>query len=184
MANQPTRTSDTSASEPALLEQLARKHGFSVDAVRVLATAMARGSRSMAQFDHREFGGHGQWMRGGMLMIGDMFNNGLKARVGALCDDLAAADLPASAEAPAKGAYGDWWPAELGPPDSAGGQNGIRYAYFNQARRLIVERDGTVSEYDTGDHRISGVAQQQSDRTLLTFTSQYGPVDLGALKRM
>jgi hypothetical protein len=42
----------------------------------------------MAQFSHPELGGMGQWSRGGMIMIGDMFNNGLKSRVDALCNDL------------------------------------------------------------------------------------------------
>jgi hypothetical protein len=30
----------------------------------------------------------GQWSQGGMIMIGDMFNNGLKYRVDSLCNDL------------------------------------------------------------------------------------------------
>ncbi len=172
------------ASEPAIIERLAERHGFSVDAVRVMALAIARGDRTMAQFDHREFGGHGQWMRGGMLMIGDMFNRDLKARVGALCDDLASAPDAPTAAAATHASAGDWWPNELGRPDGAGDQNGIRYAYFVGARRLIIERDGTVSMFDTGDHRISGVAQQQAQRTSLTFTSQHGAVDLSDLHRI
>jgi hypothetical protein len=44
----------------------------------------------MAQFSHPELGGMGQWSMGGMIMVGDMFNNGLKARVDALCNDLSA----------------------------------------------------------------------------------------------
>jgi hypothetical protein len=31
----------------------------------------------------------GQWSRGGMIMIGDMFNQGLKHRVDTLCKELA-----------------------------------------------------------------------------------------------
>jgi hypothetical protein len=42
----------------------------------------------MAQFDHRELGGAGQWMPGGMTMVGDMFNHGLKAKVDGLCSEL------------------------------------------------------------------------------------------------
>jgi hypothetical protein len=38
----------------------------------------------MAQFNHPEFAGSGQWMQGGMLMLGDMFNHALKGRVDAL----------------------------------------------------------------------------------------------------
>jgi len=50
--------------------------------------AVARGGGSMAQFNLPEFGGSGQWMRGGMTMIGDMFNNYLKGRVDGLCSEL------------------------------------------------------------------------------------------------
>jgi hypothetical protein len=32
----------------------------------------------------------GQWSRGGMLMIGDMFNQGLKVKVAALYEEIAA----------------------------------------------------------------------------------------------
>ena len=42
----------------------------------------------MAQFNHREFAGAGQWMRGGMTMVSDMFNNNLKASVNKLCAEL------------------------------------------------------------------------------------------------
>ena len=42
----------------------------------------------MAQFTHPELGGSGQWMQGGMTMVGDMFNNALKAQVDGLCAEL------------------------------------------------------------------------------------------------
>ena len=44
---------------------------------------------SQAQFNHPDLGGMGQWSGGGMIMIGDMFNQGLKHRVDALCNELA-----------------------------------------------------------------------------------------------
>lgn len=31
------------------------------------------GNGSMAQFSHPEFSGSGQWMRGGMIMVSDIF---------------------------------------------------------------------------------------------------------------
>ncbi len=68
---------------------LARDYGFSQDAVIHMMRAMLRGRGGMAQFDHPEFAGSGQWMRGGMLMIGDMFNHSLKARVDGLCQAIA-----------------------------------------------------------------------------------------------
>jgi hypothetical protein len=45
-----------------------------------------RGCRA-AQFDNRELAGAGQWMPGGMTMVGDMFNHGLKAKVDGLCSE-------------------------------------------------------------------------------------------------
>jgi hypothetical protein len=41
----------------------------------------------MAQVSHSEFGGSGQWMAGGAIMISDMFNHALKARVDAVCNE-------------------------------------------------------------------------------------------------
>ena len=165
---------------------IAERHGFSPDAVLVMMDALTAGHGGMAQFDHPEFGGSGQWMRGGMTMIGDMFNAALKARVIALCEDLgpvAARPEPAAAPAspPLRGEARAWWPAELGSPNSSGAQNGVRYAYFAAPRRLAVERGGRVTLYDTGEHRIGGVSQQQSGHTSLAFTSQHGPVDLTSL---
>ncbi len=78
-----------------------------------------------------------------------------------------------------------WWPKALGGhPNAAGSQNDVRYAYFGDTRRLAVDRgDGKVTVHDTGEHRISGVAQAQgSGRSAeVVFTSQRGNVDLASL---
>ncbi|WP_445158414.1 hypothetical protein [Halomonas sp. E14] len=74
-----------------------------------------------------------------------------------------------------------WWPAELGSPNATGEQKGSRYAYFAQARRLVVQSGDCVRVYDTLDHRISGFAQQQGDQSRLTVTSQHGEIDLAGL---
>ena len=132
----------------------------------------------------------GQWVAGGMLMIGDMFNNDLKARVGALCRDLAAAPgpIPAAAEQePGPGAAGqqrNWWPDNLGAPSATGAQNDMRYACFPEKRRLAVMQGGRVRVFDTGEHRVSGFSQQQSGTQSLAFSSQMGPVRLEDLKEM
>ena len=76
-----------------------------------------------------------------------------------------------------------WWPGELGEPASSGAQNGMRYAYFPQKRRLLVERDGRKSVYDSAEHQISGVSQQSGQSSPLVFTSQSGPVPLDSLRR-
>ena len=67
---------------------IAQRHGFSTGAVMAMLDAVLRGNGSMAQFNHGEFSGSGQWMRGGMTMVSDMFNNHLKGRVDSLCGEL------------------------------------------------------------------------------------------------
>jgi hypothetical protein len=74
-----------------------------------------------------------------------------------------------------------WWPADLGSPAATGAQNGLRYAYFAGKRRLAVDLNGCVTVYDTLDHQISGVSQQQGAGASLTFTSQRGVVRLAEL---
>ena len=81
----------------------------------------------------------------------------------------------------APGSSGNWWPADLGFPSGSGSQNNIRYAYFANARRLAVEINGHVTVYDTLDHQIGGVSQQQGSGGSLTFTSQYGTVPVASL---
>ena len=70
------------------ISDLAQRYGVSTDAVMTLLQALLNSQGSMAQFDHRELGGAGQWMPGGMTMVGDMFNHGLKAKVDGLCSEL------------------------------------------------------------------------------------------------
>ncbi|ABM37899.1 hypothetical protein [Polaromonas naphthalenivorans] len=78
-----------------------------------------------------------------------------------------------------------WWPKGLSSPSSSGSQNGVRYAFFPEQRRLAVEQGGKVSQYDTGEHRISGVSQAQGGHGgTLRFSSQSGDVDLASLKEV
>lgn len=157
---------------------IARRHGFGADAAELMLAALMRGGGTQAQFDHPDFGGMGQWS-GGMLMIGDMFNSGLKARTEALIRDLL--PLAASVEPQPSAAA---WPSDLGTPSASGSQNGVDYAVFPAARRLAVRRGGELSLYDTGDHRIGGVSQQQGGSRSLRFDSQHGPVPLDSLARI
>jgi hypothetical protein len=162
------------------IQDIAQRHGFSFDAVQSMLQSVINGNGSMAQFSHYEFGGGGQWMQGGMTMIGDMFNNYLKGRVDNLCAELSRLIYNNSLFV-AVAAQPNWWGPELNFPNSAGGQNGMRYAWFAQARRLAIESNGQVIVYDTLDHNIGGVSQQQSGGYSVTFSSQYGYVDLSRL---
>jgi hypothetical protein len=179
------------ADERAAVTTLARKYHLSEGAVAHLLDAMRRGNGSAAQFNHPELGGLGQWMAGGMLMIGDWNNHTLKATVAQLCAELAPLAARAAAMSgggfpafPDIGASRAWWPTELGAASASGAQNGVRYAYFAAARRLALEVAGRVTIYDTLDHRISGVAQQQGAATTLSFQSQLGVVTQGQLPRV
>ncbi|MGO9108260.1 MAG: SHOCT domain-containing protein, partial [Thermoguttaceae bacterium] len=70
------------------INDLAQRYGVSTDAVMALLQALINGNRTMAQFNHPELGGSGQWLQGGMTMVGDMFNHGLKAKVDGVCTEL------------------------------------------------------------------------------------------------
>jgi hypothetical protein len=211
------------AGQQAIID-ISQRHGFSFDAVMCMLDAVINGNGSMAQFSHQEFSGSGQWMRGGMIMVSDMFNNYLKGRIDSLCNDLAnlvasQPDLIRSGSfqsqsqggynngqaqsnygggqqqqngngpmgpvslfvPPAPGTSGDWWPGDLRWPNSTGAQNGARYAYFAQARRLAIEVNGRVTVYDTLDHQIGGFSQQQSYGGSISFNSQYGLIDVASL---
>jgi hypothetical protein len=162
-----------------LIQSVSGRYGLSHDSAYSMLVAVNNGGGTMAQFYCPELGS-GQWMRGGMTMVSDMFNHGLKNTVNNLCDELsqALATRQIFQPAPAGGNSGSnqWWPGDLGNPSSSGAQNNIRYAFFPHSRRLAVQRDGHVSVFDTQDHSIGGVSQQQGGGSSLTFTSQYGTI--------
>jgi len=188
-----------------IVSDMAQRHGFSEDAVLHMLFALQNGGGTQAQFNHYEFGGMGQWSLGGMTMVGDMFNHGLKARVDSLCADLSGPVQAASVFAPMRSSQSQSqgggmmgmtmggggsslfvpqasdWPAELGQPGSQGAQNDMRYAYFPNMRRLAISVGGRMTVYDTGDHQIGGFGQAQSGDQSLTFTSQHGMVRVADL---
>jgi hypothetical protein len=183
-----------SANDGNLVDWMAKKHSVSPAAVQVVLTALRSGGGRMAQFSHADFGGMSQWSPG-MSMVGEMFNTQLKAKLDALCTDIAA-HLDASENADGASSEEDevsyrswarsedWWPAGLGRPGAVGAQNDLRYAVFPESRRLVIDDQGTVSVYDTGSHRIFGVAQAQSADRTLTFTSQDGLVRIADLPKV
>lgn len=166
---------------------VANRYGISTDSVANLAHAIISSNGSMAQFNIPELGGGGQWMQGGMTMVGDMFNNQLKATVDGLCVELSNLlhqgglqykPLPANKQQ--GGFQSNWW-GDLGVPNSTGSQNGMSYAIFNQIQRLAIQQNGEVTVFNTLDHMIGGVGQQQGGNYSVTFTSQYGNVNLDTL---
>ncbi|AKI00849.1 Short C-terminal domain [Hoeflea sp. IMCC20628] len=189
------------------LAEIASRHGVGPDAVEHLLMALIAGQGTQAQFNHPELGGMGQWSSGGMTMVGDMFNNGLKAKVDAICNDVAQMmrqsaplQVPSSSSTQTQSqgsdragvslfvsgfSAGNWWPEGLGQAASTGSQNQMRYAWFPDTSRLAIDSgDGNVRIYDTADHRIGGFSQQQSGDQSLRFTSQHGVVKLSELRQV
>ncbi|MFT6029434.1 MAG: hypothetical protein ACI8O8_001170 [Oleiphilaceae bacterium] len=165
-----------------LVNDISSRYHLSRDAVVHMLVAVNNGGGSMAQFNCAELGGSGQWMRGGMTMVGDMFNNGLKATVNNICSELSniLANNQVFPAVPASTpGSNQWWPSNLGQPFSSGAQNNIRYAVF--PNRLAVELNSKVSVYDTLNNNISGVSQQQGGNTSLTFSSQFGTIAVSSL---
>lgn len=165
---------------------IARRHGLSREAVLAMLVAVHAGGGTMAQFSIPELGGSGQWMRGGMTMVGgNMFDNALKARVDALCGELSqliATTTVFPASPGGQQTAGNWWPAELGVPSASGGQNDARYAIFPSTRRLAIQLNGVTRVFDTGEHQIGGVQQQQGGGPgTVQFTSQFGTFDVSHL---
>ena len=198
-----------------LVQNLSMRHGVSADAATHMLIAIQNGNGSMAQFNHPEFGGCGQWMRGGMTMVSDLFNNQLKYKVDSICNDIAN-ELSNHQTSPFAGSFqsqsqngvssqyqaggtnsssamssgnslfvpdpeANWWPQDIGVPNALGSQNNVRYAYFANSRRLAVKTGNDVWVYDTQDHQIGGFSQQQGTGGSITFTSQYGIVNLSTL---
>jgi hypothetical protein len=159
-----------------LIKDIARRYGLSYDSAVRMLVAVNQGGGTMTQFSCPELGS-GQWMRGGMIMVSDMFNHDLKATVNNLCGELSnlLANYQIFQPAP-QGRSGGWWLGDFGSPSSSGPQNNTRYSFFQQARHLAVQRDEQVTVFDTLDHNIGGVSQQQGGGSSLTFTSQYGTV--------
>jgi hypothetical protein len=58
----------------------------------------------------------------------------------------------------------------------------LRYAYFAQVCRLLIEQRGELTLYDTGGHHFRGVLQAHGAEGERSFMSQRGRISLGSLK--
>ncbi|CAG4989998.1 hypothetical protein DYBT9275_00424 [Dyadobacter sp. CECT 9275] len=174
-----------------VITDIASEYKLKKESVETMLIALKRGNGTMAQFSIPELGGAGQWMRGGMTMVSDMFNNSLKAKVDQLClelsdrirslelfEDDSAGEI--STESSAHKTSREW-PAVFGTPSASGSQNNFRYAYFPHVKRLVIDDAGKRYIYDTKHHVISGVSQQQGAGQSYVFSSQLGSVNLAEL---
>ena len=135
------------------LPEIARRTGLSLPAIESLREALVRGKGMQAQFNHPDLGGMGQWMRGGMVMIGDMFNTALATKVANACSLLAE-----RVDVEVTSGKSCWWPREYGDPSMHASQDRLDYAYFPHRRLVAVRRDGHVSWYEIDD--VEGLSAQ------------------------
>jgi hypothetical protein len=77
-----------------------------------------------------------------------------------------------------------WWPKKLGSPASSGGQDDMHYAFFPDHHCLAIQENGQVTLYDSANHQISGVSQQQGSDQTLTFQSQGGEIQVSELMQV
>eukprot|EP00759_Apiculatamorpha_spiralis_P024001 PhF_6_TR27630/c0_g1_i1/m.40437 len=119
-----------------VITDIASEYKLKKESVEAMLMALKRGNGTMAQFSIPELGGVGQWMRGGMTMVSDMFNNSLKAKVDQLClelsDRIRSLELfederagETSTESSTHKTSGEW-PAVFGTPSASGSQNNFR----------------------------------------------------------
>ena len=146
-----------------IVTDVAARHGVSPDVALTLLGALDQGNGRQAQFNHPELGGMGQWSQGGMIMIGDMFNQGLKHRVDAVCNELSdflrgqplggvkAARFQSQSQSGGEevslyvagtGSPSGWWPEELGNPSSTGANMTCGTPVFLAGADLLSNRAG------------------------------------------
>ncbi len=67
---------------------------------------------------------------------------------------------------------GQWWPSDLGRASTAEAMSDLRYAFFRDSRRLVVEDAGERKIFATGEHEIMRVTRCRYGG--IVFTSQLG----------
>lgn len=167
------------------IHDIAAKYQITEATVRTLLEGLQTTNGFQVQFNSAELGGMGQW-QSGMVMIGDMFNDGLKAKVAALCAELASFVREHQATQPEESEKKDATvaaPIKTIPATFSGSQNGTKYAYYAPQNVLQLEEDGTVSRYSTEGLTLWGV-QQSQDGTgkKLKFTHAGGTITVDDLK--
>lgn len=173
------------------IKALAAQYSVSEETVQILLVGLKQSGGYQVQFNIPELGGMGQW-QGGMVMVGDMFNYSLKAKVAELCSALvpivqeliqeeqterSAADQTASLKQKSA--------KTRSSPSFSGSQNGAKYTYYAAEDLLEIEENGKVETYNTKGYALSGVQQAQDNagRTL-SFSYPGGAVKVKDLKKV
>jgi hypothetical protein len=162
---------------PDPLQTIADQTGFSLGAITLLWTGLLATQGRQVQFNHPELGGLGQWQPG-QTMIGDMFNGPLRARVEQACVALAQ-QVRLRPPAPLV----DNFMALYGEARFSGTQNGLRYAYFPQYQRLVVQQGEHLCKFNTAGYELFGVGQagQNAGSPTLRFSTNRGNLNYDEL---
>jgi hypothetical protein len=68
--------------------------------------------------------------------------------------------------------HSPWWPVELGTPSTSSSSVALRYAFSPLPRRLVVEWQGDLTIYDTGEYQFRGLLDGLGAKP--SFMSQTG----------
>ena len=159
-------------------QNLARRYNISVEAVSALANEIKKNDGTAIRFDIPGLGGKGLWNKEQGASVGNGFNQELNNLVSALCDELIMFifshdpdDEPThiiSQPAPsvedtavlrtASEISRRWWPEIYGTaPDVMGNAGSLRYVYFADANRLVIQQNLKNRIFDTTDYVLEQV---------------------------
>ena len=182
-----------------VVSDLSHRYGVSGDAVTTLLQALIAATAAWPSSAIPELGGMGQWSQGGMIMVGDMFNHGLKARGRGLCSELACLGRPepgVGTEQPQSQSQGGrraWVPGAGGGSSGRGGRpSSVSRLDRGPERRALC----LVPGHPAARHRVGRPAdrlrhRRPPDRRLLPAAgsavprspspSQHGPIRVADL---
>lgn len=174
------------------IKKIAEKYQVSEETAQALLMGLKVTGGRQVQFNIGELGGMGQWQPG-MIMVGDMFDIGLKYKVDGLCTELS--ELVRSEEETPKTPTKTTSKTKSPPKTEStttkssasfrGSQNGYHYAYFSSEDKLEIEYEGKITKYSTKGYPLSGVQQSQSNSAQnLTFSYPGGTVSVKDLKKI
>jgi hypothetical protein len=167
-------------SREEVIRELASEHTVTLSTVATLLHGLQATGGNQVQFNISELGGMGQWQPS-MVMVGDMFNHELKAKVDRLCTALSALSRQLPRE------VADTTGTLLGRTQATfkGSQNDSHYTYFAEENRLVIYHEGKNTSYDTTGYPLTGVQQaQNSGGKRLSFTYPGGTVAITDLKEI
>jgi hypothetical protein len=154
---------------------MAEAFAVSEESIAILAGALLRGKGDIARFNIPELGGQGIWKKGQGAVIGNGFDDNLNQQATELCEAIQEAlyseanrstlevqgvtdtsdMMPVSIQPDGKEV--SWWPKAFGKADIQGETDTLRYAYFSEHHRLIVQTNQRTRFFDTTGFHIHSI---------------------------